>query len=354
MRSAEIAAMDWLIHAARRTQYKGIPHSRWFFLPEFIAWKAAYPETSGYLLENLIERNLIYPQVQYKIAKETGDWLLNQQSQQGYFYSGLEKKRVSAFNSAQIMFGLHKLNCIWPDEKYRLSLLKVHSWLLQNIREDGSWKEGLYVKSWFPVYYAHALWRLLEIDMHYTLGQNLDILKKTYALLAHKAESDLYGQCGFFPNLPCLSHTLAYGLEGLLGCAQILNDSDQKNRVFEKLYDINKRSLVYNSIPAEFSSDQHWNVSYICTTGLAQFTSLYYQMYHFTNDQLAKSAGDYWLNFLLKIQIHSKNPGTRGAFPASHPMYKTYFPFRIVNWTQKFFLDACWWREPCQLRRFDP
>ncbi|MBK9109274.1 MAG: hypothetical protein IPM92_13140 [Saprospiraceae bacterium] len=342
--TSEKAAMDWLIYASKMKEYRGIPHSRCMCLPEFIAWTSSYPETSGYLIENFLERNIHDPELQYFLVTKTAVWLFEQQSPDGYFYAGLKKQNPSIFNTAQIIGGLHILNKKNQNEEYRDQIIKAYNWCIAQINKDGSWQEGLYVDSWFPVYYVHALWKFIDTDIYYFDGKNLNLLTKSYTYLLDKAQKELYKNCSFYPNTSCLSHTLAYALEGFLECAKLIKDEDTIQWVYKKLREMNERSLGGNKFPAEFHSKTKWDTSYICTTGHAQFASLYYQVYADLKEPWAILTAEQLMHKLINIQYKNKHPGINGAFPASYPIWKPYFPFRIVNWTQKFFLDACWRR----------
>lgn len=341
---SEKSAMEWLIHAAKKMKFNGFPHSRWLYLPEIFAWRSSYPETSGYLIENLIERNIWHHELQLTIAQKTANWLLEQQSPSGYFYAGLKKHKPSIFNTAQIIGGLHLFQKRKQVEKYNECIFNAHNWFIRQINKEGIWQAGLYVDSWFSVYYAHALWKYLEIDLHYFNGNNLDLLTKSYTHLLGKAQIALSANSSFYPNKPCLSHTLAYALQGLLECAKILKDGQRIQWVYDSLKNINERSLVRQQFPAEFHNETSWNATYICTTGHAQFASLYYQLYADLQEPWALETAEQLMFDLINIQYKNHKPGINGAFPASYPVWKPYFPFRIVNWTQKFFLDACWRR----------
>lgn len=342
--TAEIAAMEWMIYATRRKAGKGIPHSRWLFIPDDMAWKPSYPETSAYAIENFFLRNVHFPETQHTISFQIGDWLLEQQSADGFFYSGLKKQKPSLFNTAQIIEGLSLLYQNQQNEKYYNSILKAHRWFISQIREDGVWQEGLYVHAWFPVYYAHALWKYLQIDLKYFDGENLGLLTKSYVHLFDKAQRDLFSNSGFYPNKPSLSHTLAYSLEGLLECAKILQNVKHIHWIYDTLFEFSERSSGGKKFPARFLNNTTWDASFICTTGHAQFASLFYWAYEAKNASWAFDTAEHLLQSLVDIQFMNTCAGIRGAFPASYPIWKPYFPFRIVNWTQKFFLDACWRR----------
>ncbi|MEO6190715.1 MAG: hypothetical protein ABIO44_10505, partial [Saprospiraceae bacterium] len=90
--------------------------------------------------------------------------------------------------------------------------------------------------------------------------------------------------------------------------------------------------------------DEQWNIisNMKCVTGQAQFVSLFAKAFSLTKNSIFEQTSILLMKELMSWQIISKNPDYHGAFPASIPIYSKYFPFQMVNWTNKFFLDACY------------
>ena len=88
------------------------------FLPSIIAWNKPYPETSGYIIENFLDFNFKNEHLDGTIGIKTGNALLNNQSHEGYFYSGVNRIKPSVFNTAQILFGLMQCYQKTKEEKF--------------------------------------------------------------------------------------------------------------------------------------------------------------------------------------------------------------------------------------------
>jgi len=344
--SAEIKARAWLLQAHLRADAKGFCHNRWMYLPDAIAWAKPYPETSGYLIENLLEDRLS-KDWGFKAACATMDWLLEIQSEEGYFHSGLEFKLPSAFNTAQILFGFRSFLNFQNDVRVEVAMDRATNWLLAQIDENGCWTQGLYSTGHFPAYYSRAIWPLLEISK--TKPGYSNLLKSLDLLWACRKEHLYFAPCNFFPYSPVLSHTLAYAMEGFLESARNLNRKDIMETCLDMLEQTASEYLKRSRLWAEISDSGSRIYSYRCLTGEAQYASLMFKAFLLNPRPDFLKAGEGLLHDLCRAQRVSRNPGLHGAFPASIPVYGKYFPFRCVNWTSKFFLDAVrLWRQ-CML-----
>lgn len=339
---AEQRSMEWLIYAFSRSKDGGCPHSRNIFLPDAWAWKPSYAETTGYLIENLLQFNPIFPEVQARIAHEAGNWLLNQQHSDGYYFSGLERTTPSVFNTAQILTGLDVLYRYSGDERYRISLQRACTWMFNNIDRDGSWSQGLYVHGFYSAYYARALWPLQYIDIHYCESSHASIMDKTLGMLMELAFPELTRSSGFFPGKSVYSHSLAYALEGFFELSLISGNDELMRLVLQNIYPINERVLAYHKLPGCYDPSGKPDDSFSCTTGQAQMVSLLLKMSHGFPGQAFEESAMLLLNQLMSWQIRSGLRGFSGGFTASKPFWGPYFPGRMVNWTNKFFLDACY------------
>ncbi|MCC6752954.1 MAG: hypothetical protein IT266_03105 [Saprospiraceae bacterium] len=339
---AERRAMSWLLHAWSHTADGGFPHSRWCLLPKNHGWVAGYPETTGYLMENLLVLNPVFPVRQEAIALRAGEWLCSIQDREGWFCSGIRSRTPSAFNTAMILGGLLQLHPFCQQEQTLNAALRAHQWLIASIADNGSWTRGLYRKDFFSAYYARALWLLLVADQQLSSGNNGDVLKRSFVHLFELLKRDPFSNSGFDPGHPTLSHTIAYALEGIAGAGELLGCKYAVLWVDELLENMNERSLACGKIPAAFGPGNRVDASYVLCAGQAQFASLYLKRFLRTRRPLFFEAGSRWLSDLAGLQQHSNHPAVDGGFYASEPKWKGYFPWRMVNWTNKFFLDACY------------
>ena len=335
--SAEIKARAWLRQAHQSAKRKGFCHSRWMFLPEALAWTKPYAETSGYLIENLLD-NDSENNWALGAAMDTGHWLAEIQSEEGYFHSGIEFRHASSFNTAQILLGFRAILQKQPDDPIRTAMDRATNWLLSQIDQNGRWTRGLYSEGHFPAYYSRAIWPLLDLAVN---DSRYPVLLKSLNLLWSCKKDLLYFEpCNFKPGQNSLSHTIAYALEGFWESAVILDRMDILESSLSMLEHSALEYLNRGRLWAEISPSGQRIYSYRCLTGEAQFSALMFKAYLKRSNTVFLESGIRLLEDLCSSQIVSRNPGLHGAFPASVPVYGSYFPFRCVNWTSKFFLDA--------------
>ncbi|MBK8485959.1 MAG: hypothetical protein IPL31_16805 [Saprospiraceae bacterium] len=342
IKEAEMRSLKWLLSSYLKHGTGGFPHSRWNYLPACIAWTKDYPETTGYLIENLLSKQTLEKTQTKKIAEASGDWLLAIQNPEGYFCSGVKFKKPSVFNTAQILFGFHELYLLTKEEKYLNGLKKAFNWILKNINPAGILTAGLYVEGYYAAYYSRALWPLILADKQYFKTENIISLTNSMdSLFSNKNEFHFFNNCGFSKSQSAISHTVAYALEGFYESSTLLNNKGIQSYIIEILEIISNQILKYKKTPGSYYNNLTGDYSFVCVTGEAQFCALLLKVYHQTEILKLKEAAKILFGNLLKYQIHSASPEHHGAFPSSVPIWKSYFPFRYTNWTNKFFLDAC-------------
>ncbi|MEP7196634.1 MAG: hypothetical protein ABI851_08945 [Saprospiraceae bacterium] len=336
---AERNALLWLVESHKRSCEKGFAHSRINFLPSKIAWRKAYPETSGYLIENFLKFNTGIIKEDQEIGLKTANWLTNIQSKDGFYYSGVENKIPSTFNTAQIIFGLLEAYQFTKNTVYFFALEKAKKWLLDSISDEGVVIRGLYKPNYFASYYTRALWPLLLISDD---REKKFIGKAVNSLWKNKNKYKSFDRLGFNESDYCLTHTIAYAIEGFIECSILVCNKemlDECDEILEYIADmiINTKRLdgIYNSRWETISTMK-------CLTGQAQFASLFAKAHLRTRSAKFEKVSVDLLKELVSWQIKSNNSEHHGAFPASLPTYSRYFPFQYINWTNKFFLDACY------------
>lgn len=336
---AEQNCLNWLIHSYKKYGVGGFPHSRWMYLPAGFAWQKDYPETSGYLIENLIKSNRSDAQ---SIAISCAQWLRRLQTEDGYYHSGVRFTSKSAFNTAQILFGLRDAFEYTNDASYFEAMEKSYLALIQNIDSNGIFKHNLYQKGYFATYYSRCIWPLLKIDQKYYNGINKDRLNQSlYHLFNNKNEHSFFNNCGFIPDQAALSHPVAYALEGFLESAILLQDELIEKYILEILSRMCIQVQEQTKIPAYYYNNLTGDYSFICVTGQIQMAAIFLKAYQRTLQKTYKTAAEVLLPAILQWQIKSRSADHKGAFPSSIPIWKNYFPFRYTNWTAKFFLDLC-------------
>lgn len=338
---AEIAAIVWLCNAYQHGK-GGFPHSRWMFLPASLAWNSDYAETTGYLIENLLEFKADAKPGLSQIAETAGNWLLSVQSAEGYFHSGTKFSKPSAFNTAQVLFGLDILYKHTKEKEYFDALSKAFHWLTASIDDEGKLIRGLYVDGFYSAYYSRAIWPLMKLDKKYFNSKNeIKLSKSLEHLFSHKNEFGFFNNAGFYPGKPSLLHTVAYTLEGFYECSKLAKLDHINVFILQILDHLCELIRHHQKTPAYLYSDFKPEFSFICVSGQAQICSLLLKVYIDNGNAGYKETATLLFKQLLNWQIASNSVEHNGAFPSSIPIWKNYFPFRYTNWTMKFFLDAC-------------
>jgi hypothetical protein len=342
--------LDWVGQSILACDGAGSAHS-WSW---WSGWAKAYPETTGYLLENLVryhalpEYNNLFPTNQATIQQQV-EWLQSIQQPSGAWAGMLVgHHEPSVFNTAQILFGLTEaIEAQVVDYQYVEMLLRACDWLLKVQDEDGAWRQAAYVTGYVPTYYTRAVWGVLRANQ---LLQDARIQAQMQIALqyyAQKITSD--GWCadwGFKPNEAAFTHTIAYTIEGFFESARLLNDvftMGQAQQMAEALY---QRIMDDDGrVAGRYLPDRGGDYSFHCVPGLAQLSTLYSRLGRHFNVQQYTTLGATLLDQVLKYQelrpIVSVS-GRRGGLPGSAPIWGAYLRGRYPNWGAKFLLDALW------------
>lgn len=338
------AALTWLRRSMAATGRQGSAHS--FALHR--GWAPAYPETTGYLIETLLDYSAILKEPQWRErALECAQWLISIQLDNGAFSAlTVGNSSPSIFNTAQILFGLSRAAQEWPERSAKHdacmhALERAALWLLQELDDLGAWPNWAYVPGFIPSYYTRAVWGMLEANK---LLKNKEIEAGMRRALgyyqARFEENATVRDWGFWPGKPAFTHTIAYTLEGFLESALLLEEPEivEKTRAsLDRLIDTCERD---GRTAGWYDLQWKGNHRFICCTGNAQLSILCRRFGEITGEPRYHFAQHAFLFEILDYQSNSWLPGLRGAFPGSVPMWGPYLPFRYPNWGVKFFLEA--------------
>lgn len=325
-------ALDWLRQAYAATGGAGFSHS---YVP-LLGWCKGYPETTGYIIETLLRYADIRQDDSLKtLAEAAGDWLCSIQHLNGA-YSGLlaGHPHPSAFNTAQILFGLTHTN-------RQEAALRARRWLLSIQEPDGSWQQAAYVPGFTPSYYTRAVWGVLFSLQKWPEETASASMRKamrfyTNRFLPNSAVQDW----GFYPGQPAFTHTIAYTLEGFLESALLLNETE----ILEKTVHSAKvlaDQIIRDGRPAgRYDTDWRGDYTFQCLTGLAQCCVLFHRVYEVSGQARYRDLSAQLQAGLLPYQCLHGPPGIRGAMAGSAPVWGPYMRFRFPNWGVKFLLDA--------------
>jgi hypothetical protein len=341
------AASGWLRRSMAVTGGQGSAHS--FSLRH--GWSAAYPETTGYLIETLLRyADGLQDPALGAAARRCGAWLLDIQMPDGA-YPGLlaGSTRPSVFNTGQILFGLAALaeRDGDPEGRYRAALQRACAWMLRLLEPDGAWRQAAYVPGFVPSYLTRAVWGLLRANQ---ILQNPDYEAAMRHALRYYALRFLpdgsVADCGFRAGEAAFTHTIAYTLEGFWESALLLGEADILDKTLRSAGQLLAVCQAEGGMAGRYGDHWRSDQRFICCTGHAQFSLLFQRLGAHTGDTDFRRASDALLAALLPLQSRLPLPGTRGALPGSWPLWGAYLPFRYPNWAQKFFLDALWHHKP--------
>lgn len=334
------AALSWLQRSLEVTGRNGCAHS---YTP-LRGWKAAYPETTGYIIETFFDyAHLCKRDDLYKDALSCADWLCTVQLPSGAFPGLLVgNDKPSIFNTGQILFGLARTVREKPDhDKASVAVERAVNWLVSVLEPDGSWKQGAYVAGFTPSYYTRAIMGVVyanEVLQDKTVAQHMNRALDFYA--DRFTQQNTVRDWGFWAGKPAFTHTIAYTLEGFWESARLLKRSD----ILEKTKQATKKMIEVRTANGKtagsYDDNLKGNYSFICVTGNAQLSLTCNRINEYTPDTFFKQAAYDYLNEILKFHYLKRHPELYGAVPGSAPLWGDYMRLRYPNWAAKFFLDA--------------
>lgn len=306
-------------------------------------WSEAYPETTGYIIETLLDYHEICQECWMKnYALAAADWLVSIQKPDGSFPAGLGTKgSPSVFNSGMILFGLERSFVFTGDQKYFDAAKKTADWLCGNLDLEGKWTIGAYVEGYVPSYYTRVIWAVLLLNRH---NRNQDTERKmnlAYNFYCDKfADKNADWDWSFAPGKPAFTHTIAYTMRGFLESATLLKDSRglliAKDIAEQFINELQKNGDVAGSYDEDFKGDY----SFVCVTGNAQLSINFYRLFQLTGEEKYKMFSKRLFETVREAPSRIPISGLRGGIPGSFPIIGKYMPLQRVNWGAKFWLDA--------------
>ncbi|MFN4079460.1 MAG: hypothetical protein ACK4NS_01045 [Saprospiraceae bacterium] len=338
-----LLAAGWLERSVAATGGKGSSHS---FSP-FWGWAGAYPETSGYLIETFFALADRLGLSQFRAcAFATADWLLSQQMADGSFPGLLAGSgRPSAFNTAQILFGLLRAADAAaqsaPAARYLHSAERALLWLKAQFEPDYSWRRHTYARGYSPTYHVRALWPMAEAAQRLGDAQALEMARKALALYLTRAQSDGYPlHAGFRPAQAPFTHTLAYAAEGFWHCGVLLGEPRGQEAAV-RILDALRRCVERDGrLAGRYGPGWLPDLRFACLTGEAQLSLMWRRVGLVLGREDFLRLADASLGRCIAWQHAGRIPGMRGALPGSAPIWGPYLRFRYPNWGVKFLTDA--------------
>jgi len=252
-----------------------------------------YPEVTGYLIPTLLEVG------EQGLAKQYAEFLVDLQRPNGSFAAPDGKEYV--FDTGMALQGLIRASQYW--DKYKPFAINALVYVICSIEENGR------IPCVFPGVMEH-----INVMVLPTLVEACNILDRPEYLKTVQSSLLYYKNTPAVLNLDCLSHFLAYIIDGFIEMGEL----DFVRPTVERVFFSQKKNGGIPAFP---------KVDWICSVGTAQFAIIGYKL---GMDREADRA----INYLCKIQ----NPS--GGFYGSHGWMRSYFPNEEISWANKFFIDG--------------
>lgn len=302
-------------------------------------WSAAYPETTGYLIETLWDYyHLTGEESLRRDALSCTDWLCDIQQADGAWQGGIGGNLPPLlFDTGMVVFGMTRSALETGDPRYAESARKAVAWLLKEFAKAPALRNSDYVSGYDPAYNARALWAMLYAEKYLpNLTEVRTIVSGALNRYTGGIRPELsVADWSFRPGEPAFTHTIAYTWRGFLEAACLLGDVDLQQKAL--LFGHKIADMRLQNGPLAGTYDEAWrgDFSFQCVTGNAQLCILLRRLEQvFGADETLHRAAA----LLYEDARSAVWPG--GGVPGSKPFWGKYQGFRFPNWAAKFLLDA--------------
>jgi hypothetical protein len=324
------AALQWIRKSIEVTGGNGSAHS-WH---RVLGWSKAYPETTGYLIETLLNYAKIKQDESLQnLAIGCAKWLDTIQLDTGAFPGLLVgNTKPSVFNTSQILFAAPHLK----------GSQRALNWLISCLEPDGAWRQAAFVPGFVPSYYTRAIWAVLQANEFVQHPEIEGLMRRALQLYAARfLPNGIVQDWGFRPGAAAFTHTIAYTLEGFWEASIRLGETAIAQKTLESVQRLlAERPKAGGRTAGRYDADWKGDYSFVCVTGNCQLSVLCHKIWVQTGEPGFKDAATLFLNEILGTQKLGANKNSFGALPGSTPLWGSYLPLRYPNWATKFFLDA--------------
>ena len=330
-------AADWLLTAQRAAGGGG--YARLYCLVRR-RWDKPYIETTGYIIPTMLQAADHVRDERYRdSAFRAGRWLLSVQNADGSF-DEIDKDVPMVFDTGQCLIGLISMARTTGDETYYAAARKAGDWLVAEQEPDGSWARHSYLGR-KHTYYTRVAAALIELSDLTREARYAEAGQRFIDwALAQQTANGYFNHANFAAGEPPYLHTMAYVLEGLLHAYAFTRSEPTlraalRNAARLEQINVGRDTILYSQYDSEFRAVEK---SY-CTTGLAQWAGVCLTFYGMTENAAYVESASKTLHFLQRNQLQ-QGANLAGGFTASIPFHGAYMPGMLVNWTNKFFIDA--------------
>jgi rhamnogalacturonyl hydrolase YesR len=343
-------ALQWLLNAQKTTSDNGVSLGYFLNNNSQMEWRESYPETTGYIIQSLVDHNQQYSSKESLAQAITmAEWESEVQMASGAVQGGplcsAELQQPAIFNTGMVLQGYSALLEQTKNEKVHNAARLGANFLLEDLGEDGHFKtHGAFVSSakikTYNVLCAWALYRFGELlaDKKYIQAA----VKSAEAAMGQQAENGWFANNDLSnPEAP-LTHTIGYTLQGLLEVGTLSKREDMIEAVRRGVDPIIPHISNKGFLAGRFFSD--WQPASLssCLTGSAQLAVIYLRLYEITGEKKYQEAGNRLLNYLKTLQqTINPDPNLIGALAGSQPIILGgYMRAGYPNWATKYLLDG--------------
>ncbi len=341
------AAAEWIVRAQDATGCGGIAKC---YRPIPGRWENPYPETSGYIIESLLEYGRATGDGEYDArARRVADWLLAIQLPCGGIQAGTFGPGGAAsptiFNTGQVVHGWIDSWNAWHDATYADAAVRACRWLVEQQDDDGCWRRAgspSVIRQSENVYNVRVAWAMIRA------GQMLD--EASFVRAGHRnldwaatreARPGWMDDNDFSDCARPIMHTIAYAAEGFFEAGLLLGEARFVDLALRTCRGVAGTQRADGHLPGRLDSRFQPAASWSCLTGDAQMLLLWRRVAEQAhNDEFSETAARLSLALRSKQALRHQNPGVRGGLPGSHPLGGAYMKHTYPNWAAKFFLDA--------------
>ena len=347
-----LAALDWLGRAQDATRSGGVSRGysvAWNRYFRCRGWQAAYPETTGYIIPTVcdVAKRLGRRDLRDR-ALRMADWELSVQLPSGAVQSGvIGEEHVptpSVFNTGQVLFGLVRAHRETGCDEYLLAARRAADYMLGAQDPDGRFSQGRSARARADctTYYARAAWGLCELGVY--LGERrFSAAAERNIRFSISRQLDngwLEANCLTDPVRPLL-HTIAYAIEGFLGCGLLLGREEYVRAAQRAAVALAAQQRPDGGLSGRFARDWSPQADWDCLTGDAQMATVWWQLGEILGLTPLQDSARRLCHFLMRTQNQvSADPGLAGGIKGSFPIDGDYGTYEILSWATKFFVDA--------------
>jgi hypothetical protein len=275
-----------------------------------------------------------------------GDWEIAIQLPEGAVMGGKlnAQPTPAVFNTGMVLLGWAALIECTGEARYQRAAARACEWLVSMQEPDGRWLRGnsRFANPVWTLYNVKAAWGLCEAGVR--LGERRFIeaaLRNADYCLSRQYPNGWLPDCCLLDARAPFLHTLAYGMQGLIGIGKLTGREDlilgARKLADAELQIMGPDGFLPGKQRDNFSAAADW----CCLTGSAQTSGVWSELFLLTRDDKYRDAV-HRLNRYLMARHDIRNPDfrMRGGVPGSWPVWGEYGRLNILSWATKFLVDA--------------